>query len=304
LTSHPESMPELPAGLSEHLMQQNRLMLALNQLLATPSELAASTNTEIITTRRTVESLKTILGAPLLTRVRSAIMPKQPGFMETLELIRDEELSFARFGDGEFRLMTRLDFNLSFQKNSIGLQKGLKAAIQRENAPGLLIGMPYVFVDLHWTTVYHEVWDQIEPLVDATPRFGITHVSRPIMFQALGQEAVEGWKSLWAGRSVVIVTGQGSRFDLEPALFDCVASNRFEYSMPRDAFADIDRLVDKLVAANDDLVLISLGPAGTVLAHKLAQAGKRALDIGHLSSSYRHVVQGGAFPEHTPITRS
>jgi hypothetical protein len=292
------------AAISELLNEQNRLLVELLTHAKRQTDLAATTQSDTMKTRRTVESLKTIAGAPLLSRVREAIMPKQLGFIETLERIREEELSFARFGDGEFRLMTRLDFNLSFQDNSPGLQEELSSALQGEGAPKLLIGLPYVFVDLHWTTVYHEVWHQIEPLLHASQRFGMTHVSRPIMFQALGQEAVEAWTSLWAGRDVVIVTGQGSRFDLEPALFDCVASSRFEYSMPRDAFSDLDALVDRLNDGSDDLVLISLGPTGTLLAHRLAQAGRRALDIGHLSSSYNNIMKGGAFPEHTPITRS
>ncbi|MET3923476.1 hypothetical protein [Arthrobacter sp. UYEF20] len=112
MTSQPESMLEPSSTVFDHLKQQNSLLSELTELLTTRTELATSTSSEVTTTRRTVESLKTILGAPLLTRVRAAIMRKQPGFMETLELIRDEELSFARFGDGEFRLMTRLDFNL------------------------------------------------------------------------------------------------------------------------------------------------------------------------------------------------
>ncbi|MET3919910.1 GT-D fold domain-containing glycosyltransferase [Arthrobacter sp. UYEF20] len=304
MTSQLEAMLTPFAAISDHLAEQNKLLADVASQLKTQTELATKTHWEANKARLTVESLKTILGAALLSQVRAAIIPKQLGFMETLDLIRDEELSFARFGDGEFRMMTRLDFNVSFQKNSARLQQGLKAAIQGEGAPKLLVGMPNVFVDLHWTTVYHEVWDQVEPMLDATDRFGNSHVSRPLMFQAFGQEAVEGWKSLWAGKNVAIVTGHGSRFDLEPALFDSVASTRFEYSMPRDAFNDIEDLSRRLADGKDDLVLISLGPAGTVLAHRLAQLGKRALDIGHLSSSYNNVINGGAFPEHTPIARS
>ncbi|MFJ2317205.1 GT-D fold domain-containing glycosyltransferase, partial [Glutamicibacter sp. NPDC087661] len=71
----------------------------------------------------------------------------------------------------------------------------------------------------------------------------------------------------------------------------------------KDAFTDLERVVSETLEKNPDLAIISLGPAGTVLAKKLSERGIRALDIGHLSSSYLNVVQGQARPEHTPATR-
>ena len=36
----------------------------------------------------------------------------------------------------------------------------------------------------------------------------------------------------------------------------------------------------------NSLILIALGPSGTVLAHRLTQLDYQALDIGHITSSY------------------
>ncbi|MHA7144775.1 GT-D fold domain-containing glycosyltransferase [Arthrobacter sp. TmT3-37] len=286
-----------------HLATQNKLIEHLLAEAKKQNEVTAKLQVEAILSRQIQESMRKAVAAPLLTRMRESILPRQLGFLETLQAIKRESLSLTRFGDGEFRLMTRPEFNLSFQKSSHPLRLALRSAIQAENAPTLLVGFPIIFSDVHWTTVHHEVWDQIEPLVDRNSRLGVTHVTRPVMFQVFGQDAVDDWRSLWEGKHAVIVTGQGSRFEMEPALFDGLASSQFIHSKSRDAFVDIERLFNELMHRDDEVVLISLGPTGSVLAHRLAQVGRQALDIGHLSSSYHNVLRGGVPPEQTPMHR-
>lgn len=67
-------------------------------------------------------------------------------------------------------------------------------------------------------------------------------------------------------------------------------------SLPVDAYADLDRLTDLAADHPAELFLISLGPAGTLLADRLARAGRRAIDIGHLSTSLL-TAKGGPWPE-------
>ena len=110
------------------------------------------------------------------------------------------------------------------------------------------------------------------------------------------------WRDVWEAKEVVIVTGENSRFVLEPALFDNVKSVDFIYSTPIDAYSDLPRLMPLLEAQDPDkLFLIALGPTGTLLAAKLAQAGRWAIDIGHISESYANVFEGGAWPEDTAV---
>lgn len=93
------------------------------------------------------------------------------------------------------------------------------------------------------------------------------------------------------------MTGRGSNFDLVPELFSNSRSTKLLESVPQNAYADIDRLVNLLEDDEADLVLISLGPAGTVLSHRLSQVGRWAIDIGHISDSYRYAFNEGDWPE-------
>lgn len=239
---------------------------------------------------------------PIMDQVRAAVQPRQLGLLETLTTIRDEGLSFARFGDGEFKLLMRLDYNAKFQANSPALQDALRSVIE-EPREGVLVGMPNIFTDLFWTNAWAEVWSTVLPLIGAHERFGNSHVSRPLVFQVFGEEGAEVWQSLWRGRNVLVVTGQGSRFDLIDPLFGSVASVDRLDSRPEGAFADVPELVERVLGHPADLVLVSLGPAGTVLAAELGRRGKQTIDLGHLTSSYNYVFDGRPLPESTPQVR-
>lgn len=250
---------------------------------------------EAQTARKANEVIRLAVSAPALDGVSAFAASKQLGFLETVATIRDNNLSFARFGDGELRTMLRADYKLSFQPNSADLAAGLAAALTP--ADGLLVGFPHVYRDVHWSGVWCDVWGQVEPLVSKFDVMGNSHVTRPIYFQTTGQAGVEAWRSVWDGKTVTVVTGEGSRFDLTPELFDNLAASRFLRSTPVDAFSDMPRIMAELTQDDSDLILIALGPAGTVLASHLAEAGRRAIDIGHISDSYENVFKGGAWPE-------
>ncbi|MDN3904218.1 GT-D fold domain-containing glycosyltransferase [Arthrobacter sp. YD2] len=291
-------------ALIEHAARQNRLLEDILQVLKVQGQAIAKIQEESVTTRRLVDGLKTMASQPLLDEVRRAFHGKQLSFMDTLHAISAESLSFARFGDGELRNMFRPEYSIYFQRNSAELSSDLKAAFAGEGASNLLIGLPQIFADhLHWNVVLHELWSDMKAYVGELPRFGNLHVTRPVAFQAHGDDLVDAWRHIWDDREVLIVTGKGSRFELEPDLFDNLRAWRFEHSLPRDAYSDLNRVEQAAVDAPEKMVLISLGPAGSVLAHRLAKAGKQALDLGHLSSSYANVMKGGAFPERTAVAR-
>lgn len=297
-------MSDADGALVEQAKRQTQLLEQIFTTLETQGKTTVKMQEEITATRRIVDGLKTISGRPLTDEVRGAFRYKQLSFMETLRTISDESLSFARFGDGELRNMFRPDYSIYFQKNSANLADDLKAAMAAQDAPNLLVGLPNIFADhLHWNVVLHEVWFYMKPFIDELPRFGNLHVTRPVSFQAHGLDLVDAWRNIWENREALIVTGKGSRFDLTPGLFDNLNSSRYQYGLSRDAYSGLDEVEHAAMNAPEDLVLISLGPAGSVLAHRLARQGKQALDIGHLSSSYTNIIEGGAFPERTPVTR-
>lgn len=243
---------------------------------------------------------------PMFEDMHKILDDRQLGLLETIEVIRDERLSFARFGDGEFMLMLKTEFDIKFQRNSPRLQSAMKNALltASENESSILIGYPHIFHNLHWTGIFSDVWPLMKKHALPFDRLGNSHISRPLAFEALGDEATEAWRGLWEDSRAIVVTGRGSRFDLEPALFSNLKSVDFLYSEPAHAFTDVARLVEELAVLRPEKVLISLGPAGSILAVELAKMGIQALDIGHLSSSFRNVMAGGRFPEDTPHHRS
>lgn len=230
------------------------------------------------------------------------MLSKQLGLLDTLRKISSERMSLARYGDGEMRMMTRIDFSVPFQRNSYELMDELRRVII-EPADNMLIGMPHMYLDHHWATVFAETWASLKPSLASLNVFANSHVSRPVMFGAFGQQATDEWRKVWEGREVLVVTGEGSRFGLSEALFSSASGIRTLHSSPQEAFHDIPRVLELVSGAPEDLVLISLGPAGTILANEIAKLGKQALDIGHLSSSYENVLNKGAFPEAIPVRK-
>ncbi|KIP51384.1 hypothetical protein SD72_15775 [Leucobacter komagatae] len=92
---------------------------------------------------------------------------------------------------------------------------------------------------------------------------------------------------------------------LSPELFDNVSEVTRIDSVAVDAFSDLPRVLGKIASFRDKdhLFLIALGPAGTILASKLAKLGEQAIDVGHISDSFETVFQGAEWPEKKPLTR-
>lgn len=257
---------------------------------------------ELKTQRKELSAIRSAVSSDVMQSVTDFHQRQVMSMRESLELLASSDSSLARFGDGEFRLMLRPEFNLRFQQNSPELQDELRKTFM-STSENVLIGFPQLFRDAHWSHVYSELWDMLKEIIHPQQRFINAHITRPRAFEVMGNQAVTLWRNVWDGQNACIVTGEGSRFDLVDELFDNLESTNVIYSKPTNAFDDLERLVAEVQNLQTDLVLISLGPAGTVLAYKLAQLGIRALDIGHLSSSYLNVMKGDARPEATPVIR-
>ena len=227
----------------------------------------------------------------------------QLGLRETVTRLVDEPVSFARYGDGEWGSMTHPGYDLYFQRSSPELMAELRSVWQSEAVdPGvLMVGFPYPFTSAHWSTVWTSCWPEVRLITRADVWYGCTHVTRPVYFQRLRDGGVDLWRQVWATKSVCVVTGKGTRFELLPDLFDSAATVVRESAPPRDAYARVDGLERRLLALPVDLFLLSLGPTATVLAGRLSRAGRRAIDIGHLANSYKTVFRGEGMPEHQPL---
>lgn len=289
------------ASLSALLQEQNSL---LRQQLESQSKALEAQRVLLQGIQTTLESVRLAAMAPIRADMDAALGGKQLSMLDTLSRIVDERMSFARFGDGEIRLMMREEFNLRFQKNAPGLKADL-AKVFRMGRSDLLIGMPHRFANAMWGSVFAENWAGIRPHIERTDAFGDSHVSRPIFFDFYQQAAVDAWRRVWEGRNALIVAGRGSRFELIDALFDNLGETALVEGAPRNAYVELESITQDVVANLDgkDLVLIALGPTGTLLAARLAVLGVQAIDIGHIAASYRSVFSGDAFPELQPVSQ-
>lgn len=253
--------------------------------------------------RRMLDVLRLQSAAPMYMEIREIVGKQQLTLRETLSRLANSEDSFARFGDGEFRLLGHPEENLSFQRNSAELRFELSETIKVAGTDGFLVGFPHIYIDANWSKIWSEIWYQISDQFDGNVIYGDSHVTRPVAFKQLREEATDLWRAVWEGKDVCIVTGKNSRFDLSPFLFDSVSSAVTVESTATDAFEDIPRVIDEVQKLSSKIVLIALGPAGTVLARKLHELGIRALDIGHLSDSHANVFLNAVRPEAKPIER-
>lgn len=231
------------------------------------------------------------------------------GFLETLEKIHTEQLSLARFGDGELNLLCME--SIKFQNSSTDLSHELKNVLHTK-INSLLVCLPTFLdsdipkEDTFWTNFWCEHWKMIHPFFNANTIYGKAQISRPECFEIHQTQATDAWKKIWADRDVCFITGQGSRFDTEHSLFDNIISKQTIYSLSENAYNDIDRLYNEVLTkiSPSSLILCALGPTSTVLAYRLAQSGYQILDIGHLPNSYDRVFKNGLTPEQVTYTKN
>lgn len=250
--------------------------------------------------RRAIVAEKS-LSSGILDDVQEFLATHQMTMVETLEKLANSDRSIARFGDGELRAIFNPWFRFSFQTNSAPLAGDLREALTTLT-DSLMVALPLAGRDVFWASLYPQVWAQLSPLLNTSYRYANAQISRPIAFEHLGEAAVELWREVWRDRKVGIITGSSSRFDVLPELFDSAASVERIDSVDSNAYQDIPRLLGLQALDDVDLFVLSLGPAGTVLAKMLDSAGYRALDVGHLSASYLRVFHNGAHPESMPVT--
>lgn len=222
---------------------------------------------------------------------------------ETMTNVIEKGMSLSRFGDGEFKAMLRLNGNLKFQNTSPALRDELANIVQQAGnmRKNLLIGFPEILPGPHWTNVWADYYYEIAPMIEGKHMFANSHISRPVYFQQWGDRAVRSWRNAIDSRRICVVTGKESRFELVPELFSGAEEIDFLRGPSRHAYEEIDELEACVVKARPELVLVSLGPAGTVLASRLAERNLQTLDVGHISASYKTAFAGAPMPEFTPF---
>lgn len=214
---------------------------------------------------------------------------------ETLQQVAQGK-SLARFGDGEITLMDGDD--IDFQKGDPVLTMELENILKNQDKK-LLVCLPTMLTACDddevnwWLKFWYVRWKDLKQKLSLEHAYGHSMVTRPDFFIMYPEQAVQAWKSIWQNCKVVLITGEGSKLNLEHMLFDNVSARQIIYSKAMNAYADVDRIIAEVqnTAEQNSLILIALGPTGTVLAKRFSDIGYQALDIGHITSSYDAVFQ-------------
>lgn len=291
------------------VLEQIRDELVRNrEMAAAQSKQVENLLAEVRAEKRIMRMILDSATSDLENNITATLSQVQYTMAQTLDAVHAERLSLARFGDGEFLLMANEDRSIRFQRNAPELRRELTHAMNPDwLAPGrVMVALPPPFRgNLHWLGVWIATWPLVKTLIDPAKQYGQTQISRPAFFQQEGAAGVAQWRRLWQGREVLVVTGRGSRFELLPALFDGAGKVDFLYASAEHAYADREEIMKSVIdrATADTIVLLSLGPTATILAHCIAAAGIQALDIGHISASYAYVFFNGPLPENLQISR-
>lgn len=216
---------------------------------------------------------------------------------ELLTKLREQNVSLARFGDGEIAILLERGAP-KFQSFDLALQERLQRII-RSDEPGVIIGLPKFFNDtsmLHyyskpyWDNYIADNMDFIRSL-DANKTYANTGVTRPYIDfadRSGSQDIFERFRMIWKGRKVLIVEGRQSRFGVNNDLLEGAETVHRILCPETNAFEVYETIIGEVTraAAAYDVVLVALGPTATVLCYDLGLLNMKAIDIGHLDIEY------------------
>lgn len=229
----------------------------------------------------------------------SKIIRKHPvvlSFEDTISLIKLNNKSLCRFGDGEFAIMS--GHNIKFQRFNPILAKRLKI-IMGANNKNLLISLPDVFFpNPNYTKNTNDYWLKeiakyrlmVYRLINKELTFGNAFISRPYMNWIDKENSGKRFKilfELWEERDLLIVEGDKTRMGVGNDIFKKAKSIKRILLPSENAFFRYDDILKIILKHhNNELVLISAGPTAKLLVYDLFESGIQALDIGHIDLEY------------------
>ncbi len=227
---------------------------------------------------------------------------------KTTAYIKKTGCSIARFGDGEFGIITKTN-SPDFQRNDNVLVERLTQVCIAQD-PRILVCIPHSFKTTRdcndFARKFWEWWlwennnlESIAKLLKLNSRkcriFGDAQITRPYMDWKDKRKAAmrfEALKTLWQDQDVLILEGAKTKLGVGNDLLSRTRSIQRILAPAKNAFS----LYDEILAVArrkgaGKLVLLALGPTATVLAYDLALANIQALDIGHIDIEYEWFLQ-------------
>ena len=226
---------------------------------------------------------------------------------DTINEIVNERKSIARFGDGEFAIMSGY-IRHGFQEYDASLAMRLNEVIGTQEEK-FLIGIGDTFGNLEKYNLNSKqeiraymTLERRKEILSFLNRNRIYHnayITRPYAMYADNtsnepQKRFNKLKRIWNDRNVIIVEGVESRIGVMNDLFDNAKSIKRIEAPATNAYSKYDKILcsAKRNATNEVLFLIALGPTAGVLAYDLFKSGFQAIDLGHLDLEYEWMLNG------------
>ena len=192
------------------------------------------------------------------------------GLKEYQTLSRISNESFARFGDGELKLIHGED-SLSQTYND-EIAEMLRSQLESANC---YIGMTYV----HPNSPRKEYWEEFmktHPIPDG--EYGSSFITRMDEAPWLDTDNYRKLlKKLWKGKDVVLARGEGS---LTPEMLVGAKSVTEVKCSSKNAFPEIDRIEKEI--GTPPFAILCVGAVATILADRLTVKGVHAIDLGYI----------------------
>lgn len=218
-------------------------------------------------------------------------------FEDTVKVIINNKKSISRFGDGEFRLLTK-ERGIYFQELSGQLADRLNEVLNSE-LPNHVVCIPSSFskqkglkreVKVHWLGFINL---KGKAIAVATPRhktYGDSLISRFYMDYRMKKDVpykVQLLKQIWDKHDVLFIEGELSRLGVGNDLFSNAKSVERILCPAKNAFEKYEEILKSAKNYGEGkLIIAALGPTATVLAHDLAKENYWALDLGHIDIEY------------------
>lgn len=223
-------------------------------------------------------------------------------FEDTVNEIIRTKKSISRFGDGEFRLLTK-ERGIYFQKLDHKIAERLNEVLS-SNLPNHLVCIPSSFISrknlkrevkVHWLNFINQKGKEIAATTNPNKKYGDALISRFYMDYRNKNDVpvkIKLLKQIWEDKDVLFIEGELSRLGVGNDFFSNARSVQRILCPVTNAFKKYEEVMHYAKKyGQGKLIIIALGPTATILAHDLAKEGYWALDLGHIDIEYAWYVQ-------------
>jgi len=220
----------------------------------------------------------------------------------TLQWVKNNRCSVARFGDGEFDIMA--GHSIPYQDYNAELADKMRQIVSSQSDKSYIVCLPDVFERLErYNAPCVSFWkghlsrySDLYKAICVADWYGSTFFSRPYIDyidKSFAAEYFGQLKDLWKDEDLLIVEGVTSRSGVGNDLFDAATSIQRVICPSRNAYERIDEIEDAIRRfGKGKLVLVMLGPTAKIISNDLGKTGYWIVDMGHIDTEYEWYKMG------------